>query len=121
MATVYKPTYTKPLPAGADLFTRKGQRFARWTDGKGKKRAERVSEDGARLVLRAGTYTAKYCDGQGIVHKVSTGCRDETAARFVLAELVKRSEHVRSGIMTSEQDAWPTISKYPWRIMSKRT
>ena len=105
MATVYKETYTRPLPEGAELFTRKGKRFARWTDAKGKKRTEPVTKDGTRIVLQAKTYTAKYRDGQRIVRKVSTGCRDETAARAVLAELVKRSEHVRSGIMTSEQDA----------------
>ncbi len=30
---VYRKTYTKPLPAGAELLTRKGERFARWQDG----------------------------------------------------------------------------------------
>ncbi len=80
MATAYKETYTKPLPDRAELFTHKGKRFARWTDGKGKKQTEPVTKDGTRLALRAGTYTAKYRDGQGIVRKVSTGCRDETAA-----------------------------------------
>jgi hypothetical protein len=32
MGSVFKKTYTKPLPAGAELFSRKGQRFARWKD-----------------------------------------------------------------------------------------
>lgn len=37
MGTVYRETHTKPLPDGAELFTRKGEQFARWTDGRGRK------------------------------------------------------------------------------------
>lgn len=32
MGTVFKKTFTKPMPAGAEIFIRKGQRFARWLD-----------------------------------------------------------------------------------------
>ena len=37
--------------------------------------------------------------------EVSTGCRTEEAARQVLANLERRMEHIKSGIMTPEQDA----------------
>ncbi len=40
-----------------------------------------------RIIVTAGTYTAKYRDGSGIVREVATGCRDESAARSVLTEL----------------------------------
>ena len=43
MGTVYRETYTKPLPDDAERFTRKGERFARWTDKGGRKRTERVT------------------------------------------------------------------------------
>jgi len=112
MATVFKETFTKPLPAGAELFTRKGEQFARWIDGRGKTQTAKVTvpTEGKhagqkRIVQEAGTYTAKYRDGTGLVRKITTGCRDEAAARNVLAELVKRSEHVKSGIVTAAQDA----------------
>ena len=38
MGTVYRKTFTKPVSADAELFTRKGERFARWKDGKNKPR-----------------------------------------------------------------------------------
>ena len=38
MGTVYKKTFTKPLPAGAKIIVRKGQRLAEWIDAKGKRR-----------------------------------------------------------------------------------
>jgi hypothetical protein len=93
VATVYRKTFTKPLPSGAETFTRKGEKFARWKDAKGKTRTANVTtgKDGSeRLLIEAKTFTAKYRDGSGIVREVATGCRDETAARAVLAELVKR-------------------------------
>ncbi len=112
MATVFKETFTKALPTGADVFTRKGEQFARWTDGRGKAQTAKVTvpkkgkyAGQMRIVQKAGTYTAKYRDGTGVVRKMTTGCRDEGAARNVLAELVKRAENVKSGITTAAQDA----------------
>ena len=111
MATVFKKTFTKPLPDGAEVLTRKGERFARWKDGKGKTRTAKVAvpEKGRhagtpRIIMEAGTYTAKYRDGQGIVQIVKTGCRDKRAAQAVLSRLVSRAENVRSGLMTADQD-----------------
>ena len=36
MGTVYKETFTKPLPTGAKIIVRKGRRLAEWKDAKGK-------------------------------------------------------------------------------------
>jgi len=112
MGTVFKRTSTKPLPVGAELFARKGQRFARWTTPKGKTRtaAVVVPTEGQfvgqeRIAVETPTYTAKFRDGAGYVRTVATGCKDETAARVVLAELEKRAEKVRSGIITKSEDA----------------
>ena len=68
MGTVYKETYTKPIPEDAELITRKGERFVRWTDKRGRKRTARVTTTKAgvqRLVIEASTYTARYRDGLG--------------------------------------------------------
>ena len=35
MGALYLKTFTKPVPAGAEIIVRKGQRFARWNDRKG--------------------------------------------------------------------------------------
>lgn len=108
MGTVFKKTVTKSLPAGAEVFTRKGQRFGRWKDRKGKARTAPLTEgkDGSvRIVIESARYVAKYRDGAGIVQTVPTGCRDEQAARRVLADLERRAELVRSGVMTAGEDA----------------
>jgi hypothetical protein len=108
MGTVFQKTATKPLPIGAETFTRKSERFARWRDGKGKKRVAPLTtgRDGSdRIVLTVGTYTAKYRDGQGVVREVATGCRDEVAARSILTQLERQSELVKSNVISAGEDA----------------
>jgi len=103
MASVFRKTYTKPLPGGAEIFTRKGEQIARWKDGKGKTRTAPLTtgRDGSdRIVVTAGTYTAKYRDGDGVVREVSTGCRTKDGAFSVLKDLTDRAERVRSKILT---------------------
>ena len=97
---IYKETFTKPLPVGAKIIVRKTQRLAEWIDAKGKRRTAPLTAAGDRITIEAGTYTAKFRDGSGIVRKVSTGCRDESAARSLLTELEKRAEKVKGGILT---------------------
>lgn len=108
MATVYRKTVTRKLPLGAELFTRRGERCARWKDSKGKRQTALVFDgaDGSlRVRMASGTYIAKYRDGQGIVLEVSTGCRSKDGALAVLKALTDRAEKVRSGIITTTEDA----------------
>ena len=116
MGSVFKKYFTKPLPSNAELFTSKGETFARVKPPKGRAVTYRVTtgKDGSqRIVVESGTYVAKYRDGSGLVHTVSTGCRDEGAARSVLGELERRAELVRSGVMTASEDAIAEHSSTP--------
>jgi integrase len=113
---VFKKTFTKPLPANAELYIRKGRQFARWKDSKEKTRTALVTvpkkgghQGEQRVVIESPYFVAKYRDGSGLVVECSTGCRDETAARGVLADLERRAELVRAKVLTSAQDA---ISKH---------
>ena len=106
MGTVFKKQTTRPLPSGAELFTKGGQGFARWKAGKRTRTAKLTTgRDGSeRIVTESPTFLAKYRDGSGLVCEVSTGCRDEAAARSVLGELERRAELVKSGVMTVAED-----------------
>src|SRR5262249_5910561 len=107
MGTVFKKQVTKPLPRDAEVFERKGERFARWKQ-KGKSRTAplTVGKDGSdRIVIESSKYFARSRDGGGVVRLVPTGCRDETAARNVLADLERKAELVRSGVMSRAEAA----------------
>ena len=65
-----------------------------------------TGKDGSpRIVDEAGTYTAKFRDGEGIVCEVSTGCCDEDAARTILSKLERRAELVNSEVMSKGESA----------------
>src|SRR4051812_602621 len=92
---------------GAEIFVRKGERFARWkVKGKTRTAPLTTGQDGSdRIVTESPFFVAKFRDGAGVVQTVPTGCRDETAARQVLADLERRAELVRSGVMTGAEAA----------------
>ena len=107
MGTVFKKTVSRPLPEGAELFTKQGQQFARWKPSKGRARTAKVTtgRDGStRILEETRTYTAEYRDGEGIVREVATKCRDEDAARSILTKLERRSELVRANVITAAED-----------------
>jgi len=116
VGSIYKKFVTKPLPPSAELFTRKvrglDRRFARWTDSRGRVHTApaRTPEKGknagvVRLWIETSTYYAKYRDADGQVREVATQCHDEAAARYVLADLERRAELVKAGVMTSVESS----------------
>ena len=108
MATVYRKKIIRPMPDGAEIVTRRGRQLVRWRDGRGKNRTAEIAvgKDGVvRIATRTATYYARYRDASGHRQDVPTGCRDETAARAVLADLVRRSELVKANVITPTEDA----------------
>ena len=103
MASLYRKTYRRSLPDNAETFTRKGCRFARWTDARGRTRTAKLSPDGAGILVLSPVWYARYRDADGIERRETTGCRDEQAARQVLADLQAESEKVRSGILSAAE------------------
>jgi hypothetical protein len=97
--SLFKKTVTRPLPSGAEIITRQGERLTRWRDGKGKMRTSPVTtgQNGAdRIRDESATYVVRYRDGNGLVVEHSTGCRDKTAAQYVLTSLERQAERVRA-------------------------
>lgn len=128
MATVFRKQVTRPIPAGAELFTKvvtdeatgeKSQvEFARWTVQKRRTNSkrfrqgdssERVAEviqnaNGERRIKTlAGTYTVRYRDASGRPIEVSTGCHDRDAAMAKLRELEGKVERIRRGVLRPEE------------------
>jgi integrase len=106
MATVYKRSYTMPMPKNAEIIERNGNTIAQWIDARGKKHSESttVGRKGQLKVIRyAPTFWAQYRDADGRMVVESTNCRDKQAARHVLAEKLKRVEHIKAGILNAQE------------------
>src|SRR3954447_11847933 len=108
MGQVFKKTTTRPIPSGAKIVEVGGKLTARWK-GRGSRAkwttAPIVTLDGGRQVIRqeSSTYFARYRDQDKALITVSTGCRDESAAKQVLADLEKRVERIRSKVATVQE------------------
>jgi len=116
---IYRPTYTKPLPPGAELFERGGERLARWTDHRGRKQTAPVitRRDGSPGIrLTSARYIAEVGTGAGTVQRKATGCRDRGAAANVEGEMQKRRELVRAGVISAEQDAVADATALPLAV-----
>jgi integrase len=113
---LYRPTFTKPIPPDAEFFTRNGERFARYTDGRGKPKKARVKTTDAgvdRLVFTSPYWRARYRNGSGNKCDVPTCCRDEVAARSVANDLERRAELVKAGTIKPAEDAAADYAKLP--------
>lgn len=107
MGTVFRKAWTAPLQPGAEIIEQRGKRIARWRLRSGKVRTAEVfqGEDGRiRIRGRTASFVAKYRDASGVWREHPTGCRDETAARAVLAQLERRVELIRAGVISAEED-----------------
>ena len=133
MGSVFRKTYTAPLPPDAELFDKPRrptaeereadpdlrqvvEKFARWRDKNGKAKTARVTNgrDGEpRLLVEAGTFVAKFRDGEGIVRTVATGAKTETGARVILADLERQAEKVRSRLLTPAESKAANHSRRP--------
>jgi integrase len=103
MGTIFKPTVTKPLPPGATVVNG----VARWTSPRSGACSApvRTTPRGVCIEIESSKYLARYRDGQGVVQTVATGCKDADTARAVLADLERRAELVKAGVITPAQDA----------------
>jgi len=86
MASLRGPPYTKPIPAGAENFTRKGKSFARFTTQGGRTVEAPLTPHGARVRLRSRKWYGEYRDADGILRCVPLAT-DRTAAGQMLAGL----------------------------------
>lgn len=65
MGSIRKKTATKPVPAGAEFFTRDGIRFARWASSGKAKTATKPVPAGAEFFVRDGLRFARWTTSAG--------------------------------------------------------
>src|ERR1044071_1277653 len=99
MGSVFRKSYTKPLPQGAEIVEKKGQRFARWkVNGKLRQHPVTKGAGGAdRVLIEGRTFYAKYRDHAGTVVVRPTRCKDEQVARQILAKWEREAEQIKAG------------------------
>jgi integrase len=97
MARLRRIPYTKPIPPGADIITRKGKPHARFLDD-GRTAIVPLTKRGNRIRLLSRKWYGEYRDADGTLQcdPLST---DKTAAGQMLAELVRKTELKKANII----------------------
>jgi integrase len=116
MATVFRKTYTQPLPKHVEIVERRGRRMAMWFDRRGRRKYDEITRGRngeVKIIRQSPTYFARFRDADGVERIESTGCKDEQAARQVLADIVRRIEHLKAGIITPDQDRQANHAERP--------
>ena len=92
MATLFKPTKPVSVPRGAEISIRQGKPHVRigsnWLQ---------ITAEGSKYLRPTKKWYGKYTDGTGVVQLIPL-TSDKSAARMLLAELVKKAERQRIGL-----------------------
>ncbi len=98
MASVYRQTYKRPLPAGAEIVERKGERIARWTDRRGRRRSAPLTEDGARVRQEYRCWYASWAGADGR-RQTAKGFTDREATRAMAERNERAAARQRQGLV----------------------
>jgi integrase len=98
MARLRRIPYTKPIPAGAEIVTHKGKPHARFKDEDGRTTTAPLTRKGDRIRLLSKKWYGEFkgADGSQQCVPLST---DKVAAGQMLADLVKKAELGKAGIV----------------------
>jgi len=102
MAIVFKKEYPIPMPAGAEIVVRRGEKVARWESGKGQVRYAKVLDDG-RVLFVSDCWYIRYRNADGVMTRETTGLRDKQAAEKFLADTLARMDKVKAGVMSVDE------------------
>jgi integrase len=103
MATIYREKWRRPIPDGARIIDRLGKKIVCWTDGQGRRQSAELDKDGKGVWTYYPHWFVRYRDADGVMRRMSTGCRDDKAAKQILANIVSEVEKVKSGIISREE------------------
>jgi integrase len=103
MASIFKKADVRPVPEGAEVITRKGEKFARWKDRRGRTMTAPLSEDGAHIVVERRSWYVAYegADGRRIVVK---GYTDKAATEELARSKEKLAARIKAGLVTVDLD-----------------
>jgi integrase len=102
MASVFRRSYRRPLPEGAEVVTRRGERLARWKDRAGRTRTAPLADDG-QIVLEYRCWYVEYggADGRRVTVK---GYTDREATEQLARDKERLAARIRAGLVEVDTD-----------------
>ncbi len=77
---IFKPSYSKPLPKGSKIISRKGVKYAKYQDKQGHVQQARLTKNGDKILLETSHWHIQFEDNQGIRRRIK-GFTDRQATQ----------------------------------------
>lgn len=130
MASTYRRSRSYPIPDGAEIVERKRkatsaelkkhpeqkhvvERFAKWREGKGRNRRERLNDAGEKIIVPSGSYLIDYWDENGKKQTVNSGTSDRDAAEQIAGQLETEVALRKRGIINTAQERFANEVRRP--------
>ncbi len=98
MASVFKRTRKRPIPANAEIITYRGKPYAKWINRKtGRTQRAPLNEDGDKMLVEDDCYSVAYFDHAGKRQRVSSRTPDKDAALQLANHLETQAMKRRTG------------------------
>jgi integrase len=107
MASIYRPTYTRPLPKDAEILNRRSKKVARWRDRKGKVQIAPLASGGKRIILTYKCWYIAYKSADG-TREIVKGYTDRESTEQRGRELEKLAARKREGLQIIDPDKYHT-------------
>jgi integrase len=103
MASVFPRYDRRPIPEGAELLTRKGQRVAKFTDSRGRTRIYPLDGDETAMLVKRRHWYVAYLDATGR-RVTKKGYTDREASEQLGRDLERQEERKRAGLLTIDAE-----------------
>ena len=111
---VFKPTYSKPLPCDAKLLCRKGVKYAKFRNGRGRLTEARLTKSSERILVETAKWHIEFEDRLGVKRRLK-GFSDSAATQR-LADRVQEVLNCRASNSPLSGDLQRAIEKAPSAI-----
>ena len=111
---VYKPTYSKPLPEGAKIFSRKGKGYAKFKDTKGHTAEARLTKAGDKILCETEHWHIGFEDIRGIRRQLKAFTNEQTTKR--LADRIQQLLNGKANNLPPDTELQKFIEQIPATI-----
>ncbi len=91
MSSVFKPTYLRPIPHGAENCEIEGRAAVRYVDRRGREHIRLLNSDGTKMICEQRRWWMRYALSDGIERRTK-GFHDKRASELEAARLERQAE-----------------------------
>ncbi len=111
---IYKPTYSKPLPEDAKIFSRKHKKYARFKDSKGHIQEARLTKSGEKILCETSHWHIRFDDNLSIRRELKVYTNEQATKR--LADKIQQLLNYKANNQPLDSELQKDIEQLPVKI-----